>query len=132
MIILDTDTCIEVLRGNKGLILLLQNIEEIKAISFMTYGELMYGAHLSNNIESNIDLIRSFSQNLFVVESDSKIMDLFGKIKSALRKSGNIIPDADLLIAATALAHNCALLTGNISHFERIPSLDIQDWRKSI
>lgn len=38
---------------------------------------------------------------------------------------GILIPDTDLLIAATAIYHNLALVTGNIRHFNRIPNLNI-------
>jgi predicted nucleic acid-binding protein len=34
-----------------------------------------------------------------------------------------LIPDMDLLIAATALEHDLTLVTRNLSHFSRIPEL---------
>ena len=40
-----------------------------------------------------------------------------------LRRQGQLIPDLDLLIAATALAHDLTLVTRNRHHFERIPDL---------
>ena len=39
------------------------------------------------------------------------------------RRQGQLIPDLDLLIAATALHHDLTLLTRNIRHFNRIPEL---------
>tara|TARA_Y100000385_G_C13097974_1_gene642596 strand:- start:3485 stop:3877 length:393 start_codon:yes stop_codon:yes gene_type:complete len=129
MIILDTDVCIEILRGNEDLTRVLGDMDEIRAIAFMTYGELLYGAYNSKKVEYNISLVTAFIDNLFVIENDLKIMDLFGRIKSGLRRSGSIIPDADLLIAATALSNDCTLLTGNVSHFRRISSLIVKDWR---
>jgi len=38
--------------------------------------------------------------------------------------------DADLLIAATALEHGRALVTGNTTHFSWIPGLTVEDWRQ--
>ena len=38
------------------------------------------------------------------------------------------IADADLLIAAIALAHGASVVTGNRKHYERIESLRIEDW----
>jgi len=37
-------------------------------------------------------------------------------------------PDMEILIAATALAHDPILVTHNVQHFANVPALDIQDW----
>ncbi len=39
---------------------------------------------------------------------------------------GNLIPDLDLLIAATAFEHRLVLLTRNRRHFERTPDLQVR------
>jgi predicted nucleic acid-binding protein len=39
-----------------------------------------------------------------------------------------LLPDADILIAATACEEARLLVTGNTSHFERFPELKIGDW----
>jgi tRNA(fMet)-specific endonuclease VapC len=49
-------------------------------------------------------------------------------IYATLRSKGCLIPDADILIAATALEHRLALATGNQRHFERIEGLSLEDW----
>ena len=50
---------------------------------------------------------------------------VFGEIRARLEESGNILPDADLQIAATALCHDLELVTGNVRHFKRISELKI-------
>ncbi len=52
-------------------------------------------------------------------------MDQFAVLRADLRRRGQLIPDLDLLIAATALSHDLALLTRNVRHFARIPGLRI-------
>lgn len=47
---------------------------------------------------------------------------------ATLRSTGRLIPDADILIAATALEHKLALATGNHRHFQRIEALSLEDW----
>lgn len=54
---------------------------------------------------------------------DDAIMERFARIRSDLRARGQLIPDLDLAIAATALEHDLTLLTRNARHFSRIPNL---------
>jgi tRNA(fMet)-specific endonuclease VapC len=45
-----------------------------------------------------------------------------------LWRRGQLIGDADILIAATALEHGLAVVTNNGAHFGRIPGLHIENW----
>jgi tRNA(fMet)-specific endonuclease VapC len=56
-------------------------------------------------------------------------MRRFGIIKSELKTSNILLPDADILIAATVLEKCDMLVTGNTKHFERIDGLVIENWR---
>jgi tRNA(fMet)-specific endonuclease VapC len=47
-----------------------------------------------------------------------------------LHRQGALLPDADLLIAATALEANRTLVTNNLFHFQRIPTLVLQNWKQ--
>jgi predicted nucleic acid-binding protein len=48
---------------------------------------------------------------------------LAGKLDAEQQNRGVVIPFADLLIGATALALSYSVLTVNVRHFERIPGL---------
>ena len=48
---------------------------------------------------------------------------------ASLYQEGQLISDADILIAATALKHNLIMVTENVHHFRRIPGLAIASWR---
>lgn len=52
-------------------------------------------------------------------------------IYAELYRHGELLSDADILVAATAVTHGLRLVTGNVSHFQRIPGLEILNWRKS-
>jgi predicted nucleic acid-binding protein len=65
--------------------------------------------------------VSSFSYALLPVTD--QIVERFARQRAALRRQGQLIPDIDLLIAATALEENLTLVTRNIRHFERIPEL---------
>ena len=128
MILLDTDICIELLRGNFNVIERRQGYDEKVAISFMTVGELFYGAEKSNNKGKNTNLIVEFLLTVDIIHSDLEILIKFGQLKALLGKAGNILPDADIFIAATATVKCNMLITGNVNHFKRIDELRIENW----
>ncbi len=128
MILLDTDICIELLRGNFNVIERRQGYDEKVAISFMTVAELFYGAEKSNDIGKNTNLIAEFLLTVEIIHSDLEILIKFGKLKALLGKAGKILSDADIFIAATAIVKCKMLITGNVKHFKRIEELRIENW----
>ena len=128
MILLDTDICIELLRGNSQVIDKRQGYEEKVAISFMSVAELFYGAEKSDNTGKNNRLIEEFLLTIEVIHSDLEILKKIGELKTVLGTGGNILADADILIAATTLAKCNMLITGNVNHFRRIEELKIENW----
>ena len=59
---------------------------------------------------------------------DMAILDKAAGIYAILKKSGRIIDDADILIAASCLANGHTLVTNNKKHFERVEGLQFVDW----
>jgi tRNA(fMet)-specific endonuclease VapC len=49
-------------------------------------------------------------------------------IYAALTKSGNIIDDADILVAAYCMVNEYTLVTNNAKHFERVDGLNLVNW----
>jgi tRNA(fMet)-specific endonuclease VapC len=49
-------------------------------------------------------------------------------IYAELHRRGELIEDADILIAATAQQHGLEVITHNTDHFERVTGLMVQDW----
>ncbi|MFQ5685160.1 MAG: type II toxin-antitoxin system VapC family toxin [Candidatus Scalindua sp.] len=128
MILIDTDICIELLRGNKTVIEKRQNCDEQVSISFMTVGELFYGAERSTNRLNNLNVVDEFLLSIDVINSDLMILKKFGELKSFLYKKRILLPDADILIASTVLTKCTKLITGNKKHFNRFDNLAIENW----
>jgi tRNA(fMet)-specific endonuclease VapC len=128
VILLDTDICIELLRGNYNVIERRRSYDEEVAISFMTVAELFYGAEKSNDKGKNTNLVEEFLLTVNIIHSDLEILIKFGKLKTSLGKAGNILSDADIFIAATSIVKCNMLITGNVSHFKRIEELRIENW----
>jgi tRNA(fMet)-specific endonuclease VapC len=49
-------------------------------------------------------------------------------IYASLKQRGELISDADILIASTALISRLGVVTNNLAHFRRIPELQLQNW----
>ena len=128
--LMDTDVCVELLRGNKRVIEHRRKVADEVAISFMTVGELFYGAARSSRPLHNRELIERFLLSVTCLQSDRQIMEKFGTLKAELAARDEILPDADILIAATALTRAGSLVSGNGGHFARFESLKVIDWTR--
>lgn len=128
MRLLDTDTCIEILRGNDDVIDRRAHTDDVVATTWMTAAELHFGAARSGRAKANHRLVREFLDTLAVVGLDPGAAEEFGKLKARPESKGRKLADADLLIASTALASGAVLVTGNERHYKRIPGLRIENW----
>jgi len=103
---------------------------EYIAFSIISKAELYFGAYNSIHIAYNINNIGQLSNTLSMLPFDEKSSELFGKIKSDLKKKGNLIADADIMVASIALANGLILVTNNTKHFERTEHLEVENWTK--
>jgi tRNA(fMet)-specific endonuclease VapC len=126
--ILDTDTCVEMLRGNRQVIDRRDAIPDTVATTWITAAELAYGAAKSRQPEHNQNLVIVFLNSLPVLDINLLAADRFGATKARLERGGQSITDADLLIASICMARGASLVTGNRRHYERIPGLLLEDW----
>lgn len=128
MRILDTDTCIEILRGNHRVVgRRAETIDEV-ATTWITACELGYGAAKSIDPEGNHRLVLAFLATLPIAGLNQSAAEYFGRLKSDLERAGQRIADADLFIASITLANGATLVTGNRKHYARIEALPIEDW----
>jgi len=125
--LLDTDVLVNHFRSKEPL--KLEIIAEGVGISIITLGELLYGAHKSDNpkisltrLEKDLVGIRVNVENL-----NTDIIDQFARVKADLEKKGQRLEDFDLLIAATAIVNNLVLVTRNKKHFKRIKDLKLAE-----
>lgn len=128
MKLLDTDVCIEILRGNESVIARREQTLDIVATTWITACELYYGAAKSNAPQSNRSVVDEFLATLPIHSLDQPAARRFGEIKALLQQRGQGLADADMLIASVALARGAVVITGNRRHYERIPGVEIEDW----
>lgn len=71
-------------------------------------------------------LIKKLLEESFtVLNLDNSTIEAYCKIYRKLKEEGNLLPDADLIIAATAVAHDLTLETKD-TNFKRIRSLGLK------
>ncbi|KCZ70966.1 putative nucleic acid-binding protein, contains PIN domain [Candidatus Methanoperedens nitroreducens] len=126
---LDTDIVIEVLRGNEKVIKKMNNLplETYICITGLTVYELYKGTSFIGERQREQE-VEEFIEHVEVFQLDEDIEKRAGKIYADLRKNGELISDADILIAATVLDNDSVLVTNNIDHFKRIKNLKIENW----
>ena len=120
MYLLDTDTLIYSLKGEPAV---LDNFKkhaaEPKAVSVITYGELVFGAQGSQRITENLAKVYRLKEIFPLIAITPAIMDIFGALKADLRKNGTPVDDFDLLIGATALTMGYCVVTNNERHYAK-------------
>jgi predicted nucleic acid-binding protein len=92
--------------------------------SAVVVGELYRGAFRSIDRDRHLANIEDrVLPVVTVLPYDQAVARVYGEVHAALASAGQILEDADLQIAATAIHHGLELVTGNIQHFERVPDL---------
>ena len=97
-------------------------------ISSITVSELQYGACKSKQIKKNLKRLDEFLSPFEIISYDESASKYYGPIRSYLEKHGNVIGPLDMLIAAHALSENLTLITNNEKEFNRVKSLEVENW----
>ncbi|MBW6480527.1 MAG: type II toxin-antitoxin system VapC family toxin [Bacteroidales bacterium] len=130
--IIDTDILSYYLKGDQ---VVLKNIEnyldhyEVLEISIITYYEITSGL-LAKKAFKQLNVFEEFIAENIITPLSEKSAKISAELYSALRQSGSIIDDIDLLIAGIAIENDLTLVTNNQKHFQRIPGLKIENWKK--
>lgn len=93
------------------------------AISWATVGEVYEGAYGSPNPTTELAVFRAFLHPIQMVGLDDSVMTRFAELRALLRRQGQIIPDLDLIVGATAIEHGLTVLILNVRHLGRIPGI---------
>jgi len=127
--LIDTDTIVFSLRQQGAVLDQFKNHRnDLKAISVITYGELVFGAYRSAHTTRNMATVRRIGELFPIIQVTKPIIETFAEIKASLMMRSRQLDDMDLMIAATALCDNYTLITNNIRHFSVIDGLKIENW----
>ena len=128
--LLDTNTCIAVMRGD------LKAVQRMAAtspgdcgISAITHYELHTGvAKCSNPVkeQAKVDLLLTTMHQLAFESTSARHA---AQLRALLEAQGTPIGPYDVLLAGQALALSLILVTNNINEFSRVPGLPFENWQ---
>jgi tRNA(fMet)-specific endonuclease VapC len=126
--LLDTNICAYFLNGKFNLEAKIDEVGfENCVVSEITIAELKYGVEKSTQKEKNRKTIETF-QTKFDVMPIFPALDIYAREKARLKTKGKMLDDFDLLIGSTAVFNKLTLVTKNVSDFDRLDDIDIEDW----
>ncbi|MGK7903085.1 MAG: type II toxin-antitoxin system VapC family toxin [Hormoscilla sp.] len=128
--LLDTNIVTAIVKNNepvKKKYRQLDSLGQDVSISCITYYEVKRGL-LAVNATRKLSIFNRFCQEVTVLFlDDMEIVERASAIHAALKRRGTPIGDADILIAATAIARDLTLVSHD-SDMQRVPGLKLEDW----
>lgn len=133
MYLLDSDICINLLRGKlpHTFELMRQSDPRIFGIPAVVEAELRTGALKSEHPQKNKRLVENFLAPYKSVPFDGSAAVAYSEIRATLERQGATIGPNDLLLAATAMANDATLVTGNLREFGRVEGLSVENWEET-
>ncbi|HEX3625990.1 MAG TPA: type II toxin-antitoxin system VapC family toxin [Verrucomicrobiae bacterium] len=127
--LLDTDTCIGVLRQRPGMVQRLSLMAPSDcAISMVTVYELFCGVEKAGDSAGERQKVQRFISAIIELPLDRAAAEAAGRIRANLERQGQLIGPYDLLIAGQCLASGLTLVTNNRKEFQRVAGLKLESW----
>ena len=129
---LDTNIITAFLKNDLRVVERVSNYLEIfdkLTINFISYYEILRGLKDLGNEEK----LKGFEDFIFeneLVWIRKETVEKAAEIYAYLKKDGNLIEDADILMAAIAIVEDLVLITNNTNHFNRVKGLSLDNWIK--
>jgi len=131
-----TSFLIDLINGDAGA---LRKAEEVdakalfKAISIVTAHEYLRGVyylymHHSELLKSKLEKAEGELARFEILPYTYEIAKLAAEIDATLALDAESISLSDVIIAATTLQYKLTLITRNVTHFKRIPRLNIETY----
>jgi tRNA(fMet)-specific endonuclease VapC len=131
--LVDTDIFSEVLKQRSALVMQKAAAYVLQfgqiAISSVSRFEILRG-YKQQNATTQLARFQVLCQKSLIVAVTDSVFDRAADLWAYGRTHGHPVADADVLIGATALEHGRTLVTGNEAHFNWMPGLVVDNWRR--
>jgi tRNA(fMet)-specific endonuclease VapC len=146
MYLLDTNHCSQLLENNPTITQKLSDLGDvIVGTCVIVQGELVFGASISGQRETNLQQIKEFLDNINVYQIDQEAADIYGNMKAAIfnhfgpkekakrrkfAKKGFGIGENDLWIAAIAKRYGLIIVSsdGDFDRIREVEDLPVEKW----
>jgi tRNA(fMet)-specific endonuclease VapC len=99
------------------------------AMPAISLAEILYGIEKSPvRKRERTTKIRRIAEQMEIIPFDKRSAPKYAKIRATLEKAGRMIGERDMQIAAIAIATHRVMVTHNVSEFQRIEKLRVEDW----
>jgi len=99
-------------------------------INIISYYEILRGLKDLGD-EEKLRGFEEFIQENELISIRKETIEKAAEIYAYLKKDGNLIEDADILMASIAIVEDLVLITNNITHFRRVKGLRTENWLES-
>ncbi len=127
---LDTNICIYIIKQKPPQVM--QTFKKLQVgdvcISTITLAEMEYGVFKSLHRQKNQEALNAFLVPLDILPFSDKAAIVYGEVRAMLERKGLLIGPYDLLIASHALSKGLTIVTNNVSEFQRVPGLSVENW----
>lgn len=130
--LLDTNACIDLLRGRDDVIARVREVAPNEcALSIISYFELVSGVERCAHPDREREKVDRLAETIHFLAFDRRAATESARIRYQLEVRGEKIGAYDTLIAGHALSRRLIVVTGNVSEFSRVDSLAVENWRSS-
>lgn len=128
--LLDTNVCIDVMRGREEVIARLRSMSpDDCAVSTVSMFELEAGARKSRDPQVELQKVSLLCDTLNVLPWNESAAKAAARIRVDLEADGRKIGAYDTLLAGHALALGLVWVTDNVKEFTRVEGLLLENWR---
>lgn len=126
--VVDTDTCSAYIKGHPLVSNRFLQYGGGLYISVVSLAELTIWASRAHAPPKRAQDVQDLQKLVVPLDATVDVARRFGTIQAALMDAGQLAPEMDLLIAATALVHGYSVATHNTQDYAMIPGLTVVDW----
>lgn len=129
--LLDTDILSEIFKGH--------SLANAKAAEYIAQYKRLTISHIAKyeilkglkakKAQKQVEFFNRFCAANTVLPITDDVIVKASDIYASLREQGNLISDADILVAAISIINNLVLISNNTGHFSRIMGLRLDNWK---
>jgi tRNA(fMet)-specific endonuclease VapC len=126
--VVDTDTCSAYIKGHPLVSNRFLQYGGGLYLSVVTLAELTVWANRAKAPPKRAPEVQDLLKLVIPLDATVDVARKYGVIQAALMDVGQLAPQLDLIIAATALVHGYTVVTHNVRDYAPIPGVTFVDW----